>query len=77
MVIALVGTLIAISTVNQVSKSILSKKKKKKGKGQILMYSLMQGLSEALVDDKSLKHTKWLRLICLKESVMLHLVKRN
>jgi hypothetical protein len=32
MVIALVGTLIAISTVNQVSKNILSKKKKKKGK---------------------------------------------
>ena len=31
MVIALVGTLIAISTVNEVSKSIL-KKKKKKGK---------------------------------------------
>ena len=31
MVIALVGTLIAINTVNEVSKSIL-KKKKKKGK---------------------------------------------
>jgi len=29
MVIALVGTLIAISTVNQVSKGILNKKKKK------------------------------------------------
>ena len=37
----------------------------------------MQGLNEALVDDKSLKHTKWLKLICLKESVMLHLVKRK
>lgn len=34
MVIALVGTLIAINTVNEVSKNILSKKKKKK-KGKL------------------------------------------